>query len=575
MSVTKFAIALLGLAGATGALAADPNAGKNAFRQQCALCHSAEPGDNGGAQGPSLHGVFGRQAATGSDFAFTKPLKDSKLVWDHPTLDKFLASPTAVVPGSAMVIPVPKQEDRDNIVAYFSALKEGTFKEAPRPAGFGPPPGPPPAAAAPLKGEADWKKDAPGRMHKVDLTKLPPPNDTASALNFPRLVPKPADAQISVPAGFKVEVFASEGLQGPREMKVAPNGDIFLVETNAGRIKVLRASADGSKAAATDVFAQGLVQPYGIAFYPADRPQWLYVAEMNRVVRYAYKPGDRAASGVPEVVVAQLSPTGGGHFTRDLQFSRDGKRMFVSVGSLGNVADGPNDLPKKTAAEIAQWEKERGLGATWGVEENRAAILEFEVGSNKPGKIYASGIRNCVSLTREPANDQLWCTTNERDNLGDDLVPDYSTRVKPGAWYGWPWYYMGSNEDPRHKGARPDLMGKATLPDVPFTSHSAAVNLDFYTVTSGASAFPAEYRGEGLAVLHGSWNRGYRTGHKVVRIKMRNGAPTGEYQDFLTGFIVNDAGAWGRPVALVVLNDGSALLSDDGQNLVYRISYAR
>ncbi|MCP5143704.1 MAG: PQQ-dependent sugar dehydrogenase [Gammaproteobacteria bacterium] len=553
------------------ALAADANAGKEVFRQQCALCHSAEQNDGGGAQGPLLHGVFGRKAAGSDGFNYTDALRNSGLIWDAATLDRFLTSPTTVVPGSAMVIPITDSDERQNVVAYFEALKNGTFKEAPRRPGFGPPPGDPPP---PPPGEGEWKQDAPGRMHRVDLAALPEPFVTPSAFNFPRVVPKPADAKLSVPAGFKVETFASEGLSGPREMKVAPNGDIFLAETNAGRIQVLRMSADG-KLAGSDVFAQGLMQPYGMAFYPAANPQWLYVAEMNRIVRYAYQPGQRVAAAVPEVVVQQLSPRGGGHFTRDLQFSRDGKMMYVSVGSLGNVADGANDLPAKSAAEIAAWEAARGLGAAWGVEENRAAVLAFEVGSSNPPKLYATGIRNCVSLTRQPGSDQLWCTTNERDALGDNLVPDYSTRVMPGRFYGWPWYYMGDHEDPRHAGARPDLKGKITVPDVPYTAHSAATNLDFYEAGNGSSAFPAEYVGEGLAVLHGSWNRGHRTGHKVVRVKMKDGVPTGEYQDFLTGFIVDDAGAWGRPVALAQMPDGSLLLADDGTNTIYRISYSR
>jgi glucose/arabinose dehydrogenase len=295
------------------------------------------------------------------------------------------------------------------------------------------------------------------------------------------------------------------------------------------------------------------------------------VAETNRLVRYAYKPGDTVASGVPEIVVPQLSPVaGGGHFSRDVAFSLDGKKMYVSVGSQSNVAE---DLPKKSPAEVQAWEAAHGLGAAWGNEENRANVLVFDVGSNKPGKVYASGIRNCVSLTVQPGNGALWCTTNERDMLGDDLVPDYSTRVKQGAWYGWPWYYMGNHEDPRHAGERPDLAGKVTSPDVPFQSHSAALNLTFYTATAGASAFPTEYVGDGFAVLHGSWNRAFRTGHKVVRVRMKNGVPTGEYDDFLVGFIVDDGNAWGRPVALLVNNDGSLLLTDDGANLVYRIAY--
>jgi glucose/arabinose dehydrogenase/cytochrome c2 len=570
MRIRESALVLGLLACSASASAADANAGKNAFRAQCALCHSAEPSDDGGAQGPDLHGVFGRAAAGNPAFTYTQALRNSKLTWDAATLDRFLASPTSVVPGSSMVIPVPKPEDRENIIAYFAALKEGSFKEAPRP-GFGPPPGGPrPAAAAP-QGEADWKKDKPGRVHRVQVADLPKPFATESARNFPRVVPRPEGAQPQAPAGFKVGTFA-QGLQGPRLMRRAPNGDIFLTETQSGRVKVLRPSADGSKAAAIEVFAQGLNQPFGMQFHPAANPQWLYVAEINRVVRYAYTPGSQKATAVPEVVVAELSPVAGGHFTRDIAFSRDGKLLYVSVGSLTNVGE---NVPKKTPEEIKAWEAEHGLGAFWGAETNRAAVLVFEVGANKPGKIFATGIRNCVGLTVQPANGEVWCTTNERDGLGDDLVPDYSTRVKQGGYYGWPWYYMGNHEDPRLKGERPDLAGKATVPDVPFTAHSAADNLTFYTATSGASAFPKEYVGDAFAVLHGSWNRAFRTGHKIVRVRMKNDVPTGEYEDFVTGFIVDDGNAWARPVAAEVMADGSLLMSEDGNNVIYRISYSR
>lgn len=375
-------------------------------------------------------------------------------------------------------------------------------------------------------------------------------------------------------------MFAS-GLQGPRVMSVAPNGDIFVSETQNGRVKVMRPSADGSKAASVEAFAQGLLQPFGIQFFPrGSQPKWLYVAETNRVVRYAYNVGDMKASGIPEVIVPEFSPVGGGHFTRDIAFSLDGKRMFISVGSQSNVAE---DMPKKTPAEIKAWEAERGLGATWGSEENRADVLVFDVGSsagsnsgsNKGGRVFATGLRNCVGLTVQPQTGDLWCTTNERDLLGDDLVPDYSTRVKEGGFYGWPWYYMGKYEDPRLQGDRPDLVGKAIVPDVLYAAHSAALNLAFYTATSGKSAFPSEYVGEGFAVFHGSWNRTFRTGYKVVRVRMQNGVPTGEYQDFMVGFIVGDGDVWGRPVAAAVANDGSLLLSDDGLNVVYRISYSK
>jgi glucose/arabinose dehydrogenase/cytochrome c2 len=562
------AIVLAAMVCATPAFGADANAGKNYFHQQCALCHSAQPGDGGGAQGPNLDGVVGRHAASDAQFGYTKAMQASNLTWDPATLDRFLKSPTTVVSGSAMVIAIPKDEDRANVIAYFQAVKDGTFKEAEH---TRPPFTPPPSSGAPPKGDADWKRDVPGRVHRVDVATLPAPFDSGSSTNFPKVVDRPADAKLQVPPGFKVEVFASDQ-KGARAMRLAPNGDIFLTETSVGAVKVLRPSADGATAASVETFATGLNLPFGMAFYPAKDPKWLYVAETNRVVRYPYKVGDQKASALPEIVVPELSPVGtGGHFTRDLVFSPDGKRMFVSVGSGSNVAE---NMAKKSPAQIKTWEAANGLGATWDTEEKRADVLVFEVGSQKPGKVFATGIRNCAGLTMQPATGTLWCTTNERDMLGDDLVPDYSTRVLPGHFYGWPWYYMGKYEDPRLKGDRPDLAGKATVPDVPYQAHSAALNLVFYTATSGSSAFPKEYVGDGFAVMHGSWNRAFRTGHKIVRVRMKNGKPTGEYDDFLVGFIADDGNAWARPVGAVVARDGSLLMSEDGNNTIYRVSYA-
>jgi hypothetical protein len=386
------------------------------------------------------------------------------------------------------------------------------------------------------------------------------------------VAPKPAGAELMLPPGFSVDVFTTE-VEGPRVMRIAPNGDIFLAETQSSRIKVLRPTADHSGVARMTTYAQGLLQPFGMQFYPAgDNPQWLYVAENNRVVRYPYRNGDTVATGVPEIVVPQLAATGGGHYTRDLVFSPDGRHMFVSVGSNSNVAE---DISKKTPAEVRAWEAERGLGAAWGSEENRADVLVFDVGSDAPGRIYASGIRNCVGLTLQPETGDLWCTTNERDMLGDNLVPDYSTRIHDGEFFGWPWYYMGDNEDPRLAGHRPDLVGKISKPDVPYQAHSASVGLEFYPAGSGASQFPDEYVGDGFAVLHGSWNRAARTGHKIVRVPIEDGQPTGEYVDFMVGFITEDNGTWGRPVSLTVASDGSLLVGDDGANLIYRISYAQ
>ncbi|HKE94437.1 MAG TPA: PQQ-dependent sugar dehydrogenase [Povalibacter sp.] len=554
------------LVASASAVAADATAGKKFFRGQCALCHSAQPDDDGGAQGPDLNGVFGRKAASQAAFSYTPALRNSNLTWDAATLDRFLTSPTTVVPGSAMVVAVPDQQDRANLIAYFQAVKAGTFVEpgaqAKRDA---------PAATPTPKGTPEWKDDAPGRVHHVQVEDLAAPFATPSARNFPRFVSKPANASLKVPEGFSVNVFAT-GLDNPRTMRVAPNGDVFVAETSRGRIKVMRPSADGATAATIETFARGLDGPFGIQFYPADNPQWLYVGELNRVVRYAYQPGAMKATGVPEVVVSQLAPhANGGHTSRDIAFSADGKRMFVSVGSESNVAE---SMSKKSATEIAAWEAQHGLGAAWDNETNRAVVLVFPMDVKAPGKIFASGIRNCVGLTRQPGTDNLWCTTNERDLLGDNLVPDYSTRVKEGGYYGWPWYYIGNHEDPRLKDDRPDLAGKATVPDVLYQAHSAAITLTFYPANSGKSAFPKEYVGDGFTMLHGSWNRAFRTGHKVVRVRMKDGVPTGEYEDFMVGFITEDGNAWGRPAGGAVAADGSLLVSDDTGNVIYRISYA-
>ncbi len=550
-------IASLGYSACT--TGADVVAGRQAFKQQCALCHSAEPGDDGGARGPSLHGVFGRKAAGDDKFTYTAALRNSGLTWDAPTLDRFLAAPTSVVPGTSMVNAVAIQSVRQDLVAYFRSVKNVSQQGA--------------ASASAPAGGADWKNDKPGRVHHVTVESLPAPFATAAASNSVDIIARPKDAKLSVPPGFKVDVFASD-LDGPRLVRVAPNGDVFVSEQGAGRIMILRPSADGTKAASVETYARGLREPFGMRFYPAgDDPKWLYVAELNRVVRYPYSRGDLKASGTPQEVVPQLSPgSTGGHSTRDIAFSLDGKRLFVSVGSQSNVAD---DMPKKSPQEIREWDAQHGVGAAWDTEANRAAVLVFDLETQGPLKMFATGIRNCVGLTVQPVTGEVWCTTNERDNLGDDLVPDYSTRVKQGGYYGWPWYYLGNHEDPRRKGERPDLAGKAIVPDVLYTAHSAALNLTFYTATSGKSAFPSQYVGDGFAVLHGSWNRAHRTGHKVVRVLMKNNVPTGQYEDFLTGFIVADDKAWGRPVSVDVASDGSLLMSDDDGGNIFRISYSR
>ena len=410
----------------------------------------------------------------------------------------------------------------------------------------------------------DWRADAPGVRRRIAPADLPPAFATSSAYNRPHIVPQPPSASPRVPRGFHVERLSAE-LEAPRIVRVAPNGDIFIAETAAGRVRVLHAPEGTSRPDRLETFASRLNEPFGIAFYPAGPdPQWVYVADTDAVLRFPYRSGDLTARGDPEVVVPDV-PHGRGHFTRDVAFSRDGRRMFVSVGAGSNDGE---DLRRMNAAEIRDWEAKHGLGAAWGRETNRAAVLVFDP-DGKNGRLFAAGLRNCVGLAVDPGTDELWCSVNERDGFGDDLVPDFVTRVRDGAFYGWPWYYIGGNEDPRHAGARPDLAGKVTVPDVLVQSHSASLGMTFYDGTQ----FPGEYRGTVFAAEHGSWNRSRRTGYKVIQVIVRNGAPTGEYVDFMTGFVASDRNVWGRPVGVAVARDGSLLVTEDGNGSIWRIWY--
>jgi glucose/arabinose dehydrogenase len=421
------------------------------------------------------------------------------------------------------------------------------------------------AQPAPLTGNAafgDWRTDKPGIGRMIRPEDLPKPGATPSSANVSHVVKRPATAVPLVPAGFKITLFA-DGLSGPRQMRVAPDGDVFVAETDAGRIRILRAADGDPKSATNEVYASGLKEPFGVAFFPSDDPKWVYVANTDSVVRFPYKAGDLKASGKPETVVAEL-PHGYGHSTRDIAFSSDGKRMLISVGSASNDAEGGG----KPSEGVQAWTASHPLGAHWGSETDRAGVLSFDPDGKRLGT-FATGIRNCVGLAIQPMTGDLYCSTNERDGLGDNLVPDYVTRVREGAYYGWPWFYIGNNEDPRHAGERPDLKGKATLPDVLLQPHSASLGLTFYT----GHQFPAEYAGDGFAAEHGSWNRSKRTGYKVVRIRLKDGVPTGEYDDFITGFVVNDSDVWGRPVGVAVAHDGALLVSEDGNGTIWRVTH--
>ncbi len=402
-------------------------------------------------------------------------------------------------------------------------------------------------APAPTAPFTDFRYEKPGAVRKITANDLPQPYASKSADNGAELVARPASAWPKAPAGFKVEQYAT-GFEEPRLMRTAPNGDIFLAESTPGRIRVFRGMTDDGKPEQMQIFATGLKRPYGIAFYPpGPNPQWLYVGNTESVVRFAYHNGDMKATGGPEHIADLPGPSG--HWTRSIEFSPDGKKMLVAVGSESNDDDmetNPN-------------------------EKNRADILQFNPDGSGMG-VYASGIRNAGGgLAIDPKTGELWCSVNERDALGDNLVPDYITHVQEGGFYGWPWWYIGGHQDPRQKGKHPELKDKAIVPDVLLQPHNASLQLTFYT----GKQFPAEYSGDIFASEHGSWNKKVRVGYEVIRVPLhQSGKASGEYEDFVTGFVLPNGDVWGRPVGITVAKDGSLLVSDDGSNSIWRISYS-
>jgi glucose/arabinose dehydrogenase len=397
---------------------------------------------------------------------------------------------------------------------------------------------------------SDYRHERPGAAHKITVADLPPPREAESTDNGPTMVARPADAWPSAPAGFKVDLY-TDGLANPRLIRTAPNGDLFVAESGPGEIRVLRGLGAGGRAGQRERFAIGLNKPFGLAFYPpgAD-PRWLYVGDTDAVVRFPYRNGDLQARGNPETVVELPGGgllRGGGHWTRDVAFSRDGKTLFVSVGSRSNVDD-----PDLHHGEF-----------------HRADILTFDSDGAHPS-VFAWGIRNAVGIAVHPTSGELWASVNERDRLGDNLVPDYITHVEEGGFYGWPWYYIGGHQDPRHAGKRPELASKVIVPDVLLQPHDASLEMTFYDGTQ----FPDAYRGDIFAAEHGSWNRHWRSGYEVVRVPMHGrGRSTGEYEDFLTGFVTANGDVWGRPVGVAVAADGALMVSDDGSNSIWRVSY--
>ena len=425
------------------------------------------------------------------------------------------------------------------------------------------------------KAFAGYDQQKPGVRRKITVADLPEPKPSESVDNGPTVIQRPEGAWPIAPAGFKVQLYAggdsaapmqcSENRQQthaptsgtfvmPRIIRTAPNGDLFVADSQAGSVLVLRGVSSTGKADTISTYATGLDHPFGIAFYPpGPNPHWVYFGNATTVVRFPYKSGDlKAATNTPETIVPDLPGyaqlRGGGHWTRDVVFTLDGKHMLVSVGSGSNVDD-PDTHPR---------------------EFHRADVLEYTP-EGKFVEVYAYGIRNCVGEAINPTTGQLWCSTNERDALGNNLVPDYVTSIKEGGFYGWPWYYMGRHQDPRLMGTHPELKSKVITPDVLVQPHMASLGMTFYS-TSKAN-FPAEYAGNGFAAEHGSWNRALRGGYEVILIPIENGKASGEYEDFLTGFVTADGKVWGRPVGVAVGHDGALYVTDDGSRSVWRVTY--
>ncbi|MGQ0740705.1 MAG: PQQ-dependent sugar dehydrogenase [Alphaproteobacteria bacterium] len=388
------------------------------------------------------------------------------------------------------------------------------------------------AGAAFAAGEQDV-----GTRFDIRPDRLSRPYATPSVSNSPETISRPANSMLKVPAGFSANLFA-DGLEHPRWLAVAGNGDVFLAESDAGKITLLRDANGDGRAESRTTYAEGFDRPHGMAI----RNGYFYVADTEAVWRFPYKDSDRKAAKRTRLTTQSFG-SGWGHWTRNIAFDSKG-RLFIAIGSRSNKAE---------------------------EEAPRATVQVFDNGRMRT---FASGLRNPVGIAFYPGTDTLYVAVNERDGLGDGLVPDYLTHVVAGGFYGWPFSYIGKHPDPDYGKKRPDLVAKSITPDLLFEAHSAALGLVFYT----AGQFPASYKGDAFVALHGSWNSAKPIGYKVVHVPFKNGKPEGGYYNFAVGFWAKGketAQVWGRPVGLAVAKDGSLLVADDAGRAVWRIAYTR
>jgi glucose/arabinose dehydrogenase len=378
----------------------------------------------------------------------------------------------------------------------------------------------------------------PAQVTHGQKPKLPAPFETKSAGNGPQGVKPPAGFLPTVPQGFHINIYASN-FKKPRWLTVAPNGDIFLADNGAGEIVVMRDPKNTGAAQEREIFVDGMQRPFGIAFHE----DYVYVGNMNELVRFRYDPKTSKRLGEKEHL---LDLPSGGHDTRSVAFSADGKHLFVSVGSESNINTGEN--PRRAAVTICDPD-------------------------GKNARLYATGLRNPVGLALEPVSGEVWTSVNERDELGDDLPPDYFTSLKNGGFYGWPYSYIGDNVDPRVKQEHPELVKRAIIPDVLLGPHVAPLQFAFYT----GKQFPERYWGGAFVAEHGSWNRATRSGYQVAFVAFKDGKPSADPEPFMTGLVPDPSKSdvYGRPVGVTVAPDGSLLVSDDGAQVVYRISVAK